>query len=51
MGLTRQQAVQASVMLIGGVALSRAVTDNELKAQIVDNCLAGILKLAESTEP
>ncbi|SMF16711.1 transcriptional regulator, TetR family [Alteromonadaceae bacterium Bs31] len=38
MGLSREQAIQVTIMLIGGLALSRAVTDRKLKRDILHNC-------------
>lgn len=41
-GLTEDNAIKASVILIGGLALSRAVTDRTMKEGIIRSCLTGI---------
>lgn len=48
LGISHEIAVQASVVLIGGLAMSRAVTDARLKRDILDNCMLAIKKLAGS---
>ncbi len=45
LGLSETNAIKASVMLIGGVALSRAVADEELKNKILDACLEQVKDL------
>lgn len=42
MGVSKALAIQVSVILIGGLAMSRAVTDKKLKADILQNCLDAI---------
>lgn len=42
LGLSKENAVKASVILIGGLALSRTVTDKEIKENIIDSCLGSI---------
>ncbi len=48
LGLTQDNAIKASVILIGGLALSRAVTDKAMKEQIIDNCLESIRQLIQA---
>jgi len=45
MGLDKVQAVQVTTILIGGLALSRAITDECLKEGILDGCLAQVEQL------
>ena len=49
LGLTKSLALQISVLLIGGLALSRTVTDKNLKSDILNNCLQAIRKLVDDT--
>lgn len=45
LGLSKENAVKASVILIGGLALSRTVTDKEIKESIINNCLQSIRQM------
>ena len=45
LGLSEENAIKASVMLIGGLALSRAVVDDELKNKILDACFEQVKDL------
>lgn len=45
LGASKDMATQLSVILIGGLAMSRAVTDTSLKAEILRNCLSATKKL------
>lgn len=45
LGLSQENAVKASVILIGGLALSRTVTDKAIKQNIIDNCLESIRQM------
>ncbi|WP_370980337.1 TetR/AcrR family transcriptional regulator [Agaribacterium sp. ZY112] len=44
-GLENAAAIQATVLLVGGLALSRAVTDDSLQAKILDNCQKAVENL------
>ena len=46
-GVDRDTAIQVSVLLIGGLALSRTVDDPTVKEDILNNCLSAIKKLTE----
>lgn len=48
LGISKKAAVQVSVILIGGLAISRAVTDKKLKADILQNCLETTRNIVES---
>lgn len=50
MRLSPDHARQAAVMMIGGLALSRATTDALLKQQLLDSCLAGVRRLVADQE-
>lgn len=45
LGLPKDDAVTASVILIGGLALSRTVTDKAIKQNIIDKCLESIRQM------
>lgn len=48
LGLTDENAVAASVLLIGGLAMSRAVSDNDsMVEKLRENCLRVVAMLAE----
>ncbi len=51
MALSPDKARQAAVMMIGGLALSRAITDDVLCEALLQSCLSGVRVLvAQSTE-
>lgn len=51
MALSPDKARQAAVMMIGGLALSRAITDEVLREDLLQSCLAGVRVLVmQSTE-
>ena len=51
MALSPDKARQAAVMMIGGLALSRAITDELLREDLLQSCLAGVRVLvAQSAE-
>ena len=45
LGLPKENAVKASVVLIGGLALSRSVTDRDMRKTIIDQCLESIRQM------
>ena len=45
MALTPDKARQAAVMMIGGLALCRAITDDALREAMLQSCLAGVRSL------
>lgn len=45
LGLSQKDAIAASVILIGGLALSRAVVDEAMKNEILDCCLEQVENL------
>lgn len=49
MDLNPDKARQASVMLIGGLALSRAITDEDMREELIASCLNGIRALAQGS--
>lgn len=48
MSLSPSKARQAAVMMIGGLALSRAITDEVLRENLLQSCLAGVRLLVEN---
>lgn len=50
LGLSDEQSVQASILLIGGLALSRTVNDDEAKLVILNGALEGVKALFVSTQ-
>lgn len=51
LGVSRDVAVQISVLLIGGLAMSRAVVDEQMKGEILKNCLQATKTLLEKDKP
>ena len=45
LGMSEKTAIQASILLIGGLAISRAITDKELKSKMLAQCLEAVKTL------
>ena len=44
MGLAADKARQTAVLMIGGLAISRAITDEGLKEEVIQACMAGVME-------
>jgi len=49
LGLDEKSSIQASVLLVGGLAIAKAITDDHLRDAILNQCLKGVEALAKTS--